>query len=108
MKHGSKPFLTIWTTRLTTAGIETKCFLKASSMTVITPKNISCQADPIQSAVLRPPFASAYIGVSRSYLYLLVERGELPLLKLGRRASGIMRSDLDAWLEKQRKAAIAA
>jgi len=60
------------------------------------------------SAVLRPSEAHNYLSISRSYLYLLIERGELPLLKLGSRASGIMRSDLDAWLEKQRTAALAA
>jgi excisionase family DNA binding protein len=62
---------------------------------------------PILAAVLRPPQAATYLGISRSYLYLLIERQELALLKLGGRASGIMRSDLDAWLLKQREAATA-
>ena len=65
-------------------------------------------AHAIEAAVLRPSGAAAYAGISRSYLYLLIERGELPLLKLGGRASGIMRTDLDAWLKKQRDAATAA
>jgi excisionase family DNA binding protein len=70
-------------------------------------RTISTPSDPVQAAVLRPPYASAYLGISRSYLYLLIERGELPLLKLGGRASGVMRSDCDAWLNKQRAIAIA-
>ena len=61
----------------------------------------------IQAAVLRPPQAAAYLSISRSYLYLLIEREELALLKLGGRASGLMRVDLDAWLLKQRDAATA-
>jgi excisionase family DNA binding protein len=69
---------------------------------------IHTPAQAIEAAVLRPSGAAAYAGISRSYLYLLIERGELPLLKLGGRASGIMRSDLDAWLLKQREAATAA
>lgn len=61
----------------------------------------------IQPAILRIQAAHNYLSISRSYLYLLIERGELPLLKLGGRASGLMRSDLDAWLDKQRTAALA-
>jgi excisionase family DNA binding protein len=52
-------------------------------------------------AVLRMARAAGYIGVSRSFLYLLVERGELPKIKLGGRAAGIRRADLDRWLDTQ-------
>lgn len=62
-------------------------------------------SDRIEPAVLRPPQAAAFLNVSRSYLYLLIERGEFPLIKLGGRACGVMRTDLDAWLLKQRHAA---
>lgn len=61
----------------------------------------------LSPAVLRPPSAAAYIGVSISFLYLLVERGEFPMIKLASRASGVMRSDIDAYLDRQRTAALA-
>lgn len=68
---------------------------------------MNAYTDTISPAVLRPEEACKYVGISKSYLYLMVERGELPLLKLGGRASGIMRSDLDAWLLKLRDEASA-
>lgn len=58
--------------------------------------------------VLRPAQAAMYLSISRSYLYLLVERKELTLIRLGGRASGIMRAELDAWLAKQCERAKAA
>ncbi|WP_414858711.1 helix-turn-helix transcriptional regulator [Paucibacter sp. TC2R-5] len=60
----------------------------------------------IPAAVLRIASAGPYLSVSRSHLYNLIERKELPLIKLGGRASGILRADLDAWLAKQRAAAL--
>lgn len=62
----------------------------------------------VQPAVYRCAQAAAYIGVSRSQFYNLAKAGEMPILKLGERASGVLRSDLDAWLNKQRNAATAA
>ena len=69
-------------------------------MTAITPTTI-------QAVVLRPTHAAAYLSISRSYLYQLIAHGEITLIKLGGRASGVMRADLDAWLLKQREAATA-
>lgn len=54
-----------------------------------------------QSAILRIDPAARYIGVSRSMLYVLIERGELLRLKLGGRAAGVRRVDLDDWLTAQ-------
>ena len=76
-------------------------------MVVNVVKQTSQPTGFLSPAVLRPPSASAYLGVSRSFLYLLVEREEFPMIKLGSRASGVLRSDLDAWLDRQRTAAIA-
>jgi excisionase family DNA binding protein len=58
-----------------------------------------------QAAVLRIAPAAAYIGISRSYLYNLFRTGELARLRLGGRAAGVLRTDLDAWLQRQRDAA---
>ncbi len=49
-------------------------------------------------AIFRMQGAADYLGISRAYLYLLVERGELLRVKLGVRAAGIRRSDLDQWV----------
>ena len=51
--------------------------------------------------VLRIQPSADYIGVSRAFLYQLIERGELVKLKLGGRAAGIRRADLDAWVNAQ-------
>jgi excisionase family DNA binding protein len=58
-----------------------------------------------QAAVLRISPAAQYLGVSRSYLYNLFKAGELARLRLGGRAAGVLRTDLDAWLQRQRDAA---
>ena len=52
-------------------------------------------------AILRIQDSSVYLGVSLSFLYALIRRGELQKIKLGSRAAGIRRSDLDAWIEAQ-------
>lgn len=57
------------------------------------------------AAVLRISPAAQYLGVSRSYLYCLFKAGELARLRLGGRAAGVLRSDLDDWLKRQRDAA---
>jgi excisionase family DNA binding protein len=55
----------------------------------------------VAPAILRMKPAAEYIGVSRAFLYQLVERGELLRIRLGGRAAGIRRSDLDAWVNEQ-------
>ena len=52
-------------------------------------------------AVLRPRASAAYIGMSLSFLYALIRSGALTKIKLGARAAGIRRSDLDAWVNTQ-------
>ena len=60
----------------------------------------SCSAGTAP-AILRMKPAADYIGVSRAFLYQLVERGELLRIRLGGRAAGIRRADLDAWVNTQ-------
>ena len=52
-------------------------------------------------AISRIQDSAAYLGVSLSFLYALIRRGELQKIKLGGRAAGIRRSDLDAWINTQ-------
>ena len=55
--------------------------------------------------VLRVNIAMSRLGVSRSTLYRLINAGELELIKVGRRASGVTSHSLAAYLERQREAA---
>ncbi|MBH9577765.1 helix-turn-helix transcriptional regulator [Inhella proteolytica] len=64
--------------------------------------------DTQSRTVLRPLQAAEYLNISRSFLYKLIKDGQIARLKLGGRASGFLRADLDAWLLKQREAATAA
>lgn len=52
-------------------------------------------------ALLRIQDAAVYLSISRSFLYRLIQRGELTKIKLGVHAAAIRRSDLDAWLNAQ-------
>ena len=60
------------------------------------------------AAILRPTQAAQYLGISRSYLYLLIAREQFTLIKLGGRASGLLRQELDAWLGQKVENARAA
>jgi excisionase family DNA binding protein len=55
--------------------------------------------------VLRVNVAMSRLGISRSTLYRLVNAGELELIKVGRRASGVTSDSLAAYLDRQRGAA---
>ncbi len=68
----------------------------SSSQKTVTPSGI-------QPAILRIAQSADYLGVSRAFLYLLIERGELLRIKLGGRAAGIRRCDLDSWIDVQAK-----
>ena len=54
----------------------------------------------IRDIALRIIAAAAYIGVSKAHLYVLINRNELAKIKLGGRAAGVKRSDLDAWVNR--------
>lgn len=49
--------------------------------------------------------AMAKLGVSRSTLYRLVDKGHLELIKISARASGITASSFTAYIEQQQAAA---
>lgn len=50
--------------------------------------------------------AAKRTGFSRSHLYDLSKRGEFPpIIKIGERASGVVTSELDAWIRDRIKAA---
>ena len=55
-------------------------------------------------AILRPAEAAEYLGVSTSTLAKRRLRGEHPsFIKLGKKAVGYLRQDLDAWIEECRR-----
>jgi len=62
---------------------------------VITPKK-----------VLRPNEAAEYLSVSRSTLYDLCQRRELPYVRIGPRGLRILREDLDTYLAAHRVVAV--
>ena len=54
----------------------------------------------------RLPEVIAICGLSRSTIYEMIGRGEFPApVKLGARAVGWRRSDIEAWLASRRPAA---
>ncbi len=55
----------------------------------------------IPPMVLRIKPAADYIGVSRAFLYQLFTRGELQRIRLGGRAAGVLRTELDRWVAAQ-------
>ena len=61
---------------------------------------------PIQPAILRMQGAADYLSVSRAYIYILINRGELTQIKLGTFAVGIRRAELDAWINTQAKLSV--
>lgn len=62
----------------------------------------------VQPAVLRLNDLATYLSISRSFAHLLVKRCELPHVVLGGRAIGVLRTDADEWLQRQRVTSIAA
>lgn len=53
--------------------------------------------------ILRTPGAAAYIGLAESTLEKMRVNGEGPrFIRLGKKAVGYDRQDLDAWLDHQR------
>jgi excisionase family DNA binding protein len=45
--------------------------------------------------------ASKFLGVTAVYLYQLVRKGEIPVVRVGSRAIRIKESDLLAWIEER-------
>ncbi len=60
---------------------------------------------PGSGAILyRINVAQAWLGVSRSTIYRLVKDGQLELVKIGKRSSGITAESLRAMIERNRVA----
>ena len=59
--------------------------------------------------VLRISAVIVKTGMSRSWLYRLIQSGEfVPPVKLGERARGYLESDVDAWIEARKQQQVAA
>jgi len=54
----------------------------------------------LEDPILTIPEVARYLKISKSKLYSLVSREEIPHLKIGRNVR-IRRKDLQAWMEKQ-------
>lgn len=54
----------------------------------------------LDDPILTIPEVARYLKISKSKVYLLVAREEIPYLKIGR-CVRIRRKDLQAWIEKQ-------
>lgn len=58
----------------------------------------------MSKAILRLPVVIARTGLSRSYIYLLISKGQFPRqVALGERAVGWIESEVQAWIESQIK-----
>ncbi|OZI71377.1 helix-turn-helix transcriptional regulator [Bordetella genomosp. 12] len=57
---------------------------------------------PDQALLYRIHTAEAKLGVSRSTIYRLVNEGELVLIKIGKRSSGITAASLHALIERNK------
>jgi prophage regulatory protein len=58
------------------------------------------------SRIIRLPIVMDRTGASRSSIYAWMQKFEFPRnLKLGKRASGWLESDIDAWIEARKAAA---
>jgi len=57
---------------------------------------------PDQALLYRIHTAEAKLGVSRSTIYRLVNEGELMLIKIGKRSSGITAASLHALIERNK------
>lgn len=54
--------------------------------------------------IMTIPQVAEYLQISKSKLYLMVRRGEIPHVKIGKNVR-VMESDLEEWLMEQRKPA---
>ena len=56
--------------------------------------------------VLRLPAVQQQVGLSKSTIYAEIAAGRMPApIKLGKRASGWLASEIDAWLGKAKRTA---
>jgi len=58
----------------------------------------------MEETIYTVPEVAAYLKICKSKLYAMIRRGEIPHIKIGKNVR-ILESDLEAWLEEQRKPA---
>ncbi len=56
----------------------------------------------LDNEILTPQELAKALKVSRVYIYKLVERGELPFLRVGGKVIRFNRAEIEAWLEESR------
>ena len=60
------------------------------------------QKDYHGQAILRRRQVEARTGLSKSSIYLAIQRGEFPRpIKIGKRAVGWIECDIDAWMQER-------
>jgi len=69
-------------------------------------RNTSSPTEPRERLTITPSEAAAELNISRSQLYVLLRRGELPSVKIGRRRV-IVWDDLVAYLKSLRAKQVA-
>lgn len=58
---------------------------------------------PPEKALLRVSTTlPAYLDLSRNGTRQVIERGELPVIRIGKRAKAVSKADADAWIAKRR------
>jgi len=62
---------------------------------------------PVEQTYFRVPEAAKYMRISPSFVYLKIEKKELPAIPTGdgRRGLLLKKKDIDNWLERRRQAA---
>ena len=58
----------------------------------------------LMEPVMTVPQVAEYLQISKSKIYLMIKRGEIPYIRIGK-CVRIMESDLDEWLEARRQPA---
>lgn len=64
---------------------------------------MSSEVKPGEPLLYRATEAASLLGVSRAYVYVLINNGELPFVRLGPNAVRIPREALTKWIEENTK-----
>lgn len=54
-----------------------------------------------EKVILNPKEAAAYLGISKSVMYDLFRSDGFPVLTLGKKLKKVLKSELDAYLQKK-------
>ena len=52
--------------------------------------------------IMTVPQVAEYLQISKSKIYLMIKRGEIPYIRIGKNVR-VLESDLEEWLEFQRE-----